>query len=177
MDSSATRTATLFRDYACTKLQEYAAQITRCVRLLSDEQAWHRVNEHCNSVGNLLLHLRGNVTQWIVSGIGGRPFERDRPAEFAQRAALPTEPLISALNHAIRQACEIIKAQADARLAEPVNIQGYDTTVLAAIFHVVEHFAFHTGQIVTMTKQIRDVDLSLYDAQGHRLDQRAHGIP
>ncbi|MCK6482608.1 MAG: DUF1572 family protein [Phycisphaerae bacterium] len=161
-----------FRDYAAAKLDDHLRQALRCARLLSGEQMWFRVNERSNSVGNLLLHLRGNVAQWIVAGIGGRSFERDRPAEFARRHPLPTEQLVADLESTVSDARRIISGLSDARLAEPVSIQGYDTTVVAAVFHVVEHFAFHTGQIVWATKVLLNVDLSLYDAHGRRLDAR-----
>jgi len=166
-----------FRNYAIGKLTDYCAQIARCVKLLSVEQVWSRSNERSNSVGNLLLHLRGNVSQWVLEGLGGRRYERDRPAEFAQREALPPDALMAALDQTIRDACAVIAALPDSRLGEAVTIQGYQTTVLAAVFHVVEHFAFHTGQIVWATKAMLNVDLSLYDAQGQRLDRRATGAP
>lgn len=164
---------TAFRDFAAAKLDDHLRQVLRCARMLSVEQMWFRANERSNSVGNLLLHLRGNVAQWIVAGIGGRPFERDRPAEFAQRHPLPSERLIGDLESTVNDARRIISHLSDARLAELVSIQGYDTTVLAAVFHVVEHFAFHTGQIVWATKVLLNVDLSLYDVHGRRLDWRA----
>lgn len=67
-----------FKDAACRKLEQDISQIARCAALLSDEQAWWRPNEHCNSVANLALHLAGNIRQWIVAGLGGEAFARDR---------------------------------------------------------------------------------------------------
>jgi uncharacterized damage-inducible protein DinB len=163
-----------FLAHACTKLAEHTGQIARCVGLLSTEELWHRANEHTNSVGNLLLHLTGNVGQWIFGGLGGQAVTRNRASEFAQRGPLPVRPLVDRLQKAVGEACEILM-KLDARgLATRRNIQGYDVTGQVAVFHVVEHFAFHTGQIVHMTKVLKDLDLSLYDAEGHK--RPGHGV-
>lgn len=151
---------------AVAKLKSDLAQAARCARLLSDEEAWRRENEYCNSVANLLLHLAGNVRQWIVQGVGGEPFERDRPAEFAARGPAPLAPVLAELERVVRRALEIIAALEPRQLAQRRSIQGYDVSTLQAVFHVVEHFSFHTGQIVHMTKVIRRCDLSRYDEQG-----------
>ena len=60
-----------------------------------------------------------------------------------------------------------------ARLAERVTIQKYDVTVLEAIFHVVEHFSHHTGQILFATKMLTGEDLGYYK----HLRAAAHGEP
>jgi uncharacterized damage-inducible protein DinB len=167
MDSS-TLLAEFVED-AARKLDGDVVQISRCVGMLSEDQAWHRVNAHCNSVANLLLHLRGNVGQWILGGVGGGAMERDRPAEFSERGPRPVAPILAALQATVAQAAATIRAITPAELAEPREIQGYRVSVMHAIFHVAEHFSFHTGQIVHMTKALLDVDLSLYDPHGRRL--------
>lgn len=159
------------------KLADHAAQVIRCAGLLSDAEAWQRVNEHSHSVANLLLHLRGNVLMWIVDGLGGQRFDRDRPAEFAARGPAPVAPLVEQLQEALRRADEVLAGLGADALARNYTIQGYDVTGLAAVFHVVEHFAFHTGQIISMTKALRNCDLSLYDAQGRRIDARRTTVP
>ncbi len=161
-------TAAAFTSYACAKLDQNMRQIERCVALLDDAAVWSRVNEHCNSVGNLLLHLTGNVRQWVLGGIAGQPVQRNRPAEFAQRAALPAAALVADLAGVIAAARNVLAALSSTDLATRRTIQTYEVTVLVAVFHVVEHFSWHTGQIAHMTKALRDVDLSLYDAEGHK---------
>ena len=158
-----------FTAYARTKLMMHLAQIVRCAGLLSEAELWQRTNEHCNSVGNLILHLTGNVRQWIVGGIGGEPFTRDRPAEFAQRGPLPAAEITGALEDVVRHACASIAGLDMAALGVRRTIQGYDVSTVVAVFHVVEHFSFHTGQIVHLTKAMKSVELSVYDAEGHRL--------
>lgn len=160
-----------FAQAVCRKLRQDLDQIARCVALLDAEQLWQRENTHCNSVGNLLLHLTGNVRQWILHGLGGEAFDRDRPGEFAARGPLPVEAALGPLTETVKRAIALIGALPPADFAQRRAIQGYDVTTLLAVFHVAEHFSFHTGQIVHMTKALRDVDLSLYDEQGRRLGQ------
>jgi uncharacterized damage-inducible protein DinB len=160
-----------FTDYACRKLRQNLSQVVRCVGLLGLDELWRRPNQHSNSIGNLVLHLTGNVRQWIMAGVGGEPFERDRPGEFAERGPLPTDQIVGELEGAVRRALEIISALDARALAVHRSIRDYEVTTQAAVFHVVEHFSLHTGQIVYATKVFRNVDLSLYDDQGRKLDR------
>ena len=165
-----------FVRFAAENLSEHLGRIRRCATLLSDAQVWYRPNENSNSIGNLMLHLRGNITQWIVSNLGGRAFNRDRPAEFAQREIIAKDVLIRQLEEAVAATCDVIRSGHD-KLGQRYKIQAYDVTGLEAIFHIVEHFAYHTGQIITTTKWLLDVDLSLYDDQGRRKDGKRTGAP
>jgi uncharacterized damage-inducible protein DinB len=166
-----------FNAYASTKLNDSLRQIEKCLNLLSPEQVWHRPNAVSNAIGNLGLHLAGNVRQWIVASLGGEPFERDRAAEFAQREPLPTAEILGRLRETVDRACDVIADLTPERLASRVTIQAYDVTGLEAVFHVVEHFSLHTGQIVYATKILINQDLSQYDDAGQRLDGRASGAP
>lgn len=156
--------------YACAKLARYAAQIRCCVQLLSPDELWQRPNLHCNAVGNLVLHLAGNVCQWIVGGLGGRDVARDRAAEFAARGGLDGAALLNRLEPVVRDACQVIRALSAESLARPATIQGYEVSGCVALVHVLEHFAYHTGQIIHATKSLRNVDLSLYDVHGQLVD-------
>jgi uncharacterized damage-inducible protein DinB len=169
--------AAIFSRYAIEKLGDHFAQIRRCAALLSEEQLWFRPNESSNSVANLLLHLAGNVNLWIVGGIGGRSVQRDRAAEFARRGGLSREQLVEPLSAVMDEASAVLRGASDETLAREFTIQKYRVSGIAAIVHVIEHFAFHTGQIVTTTKWLLDVDLSLYDEKGHRRDGRSEAVP
>src|SRR5215207_6285198 len=114
---------------------EYLHKLTRSLAAVSDADVWWRPNEASNSIGNLLLHLRGNVTQWIVGGVGRRPFQRTRPEEFSARSGAPAEKLLSDLTKTVQEACEIIASQTGDSLLERGQIQGYDVSVLEAIYH------------------------------------------
>jgi uncharacterized damage-inducible protein DinB len=142
---------------------DFMPKIARCLEELSEEDVWWRAHETNNSVGNLLLHLAGNVRQWIVSGIGGMPDGRQRSLEFSERNAIPTKIIWSTLQDAVREASQILESFPVGRLLETHRIQGFDNTALQAIFHVVEHFALHTGQIIYITKLREGRDLKFYN--------------
>jgi len=161
----------IFLTAAADKLAENLSRIETCVPKLAPDVLWARGSENENAVGNLLMHLDGNVRQWILSGIGGAAERRDRPAEFAARSGPGGAVLLANLSGTVHEAIATIRALPCARLNEAVTIQGYDTTVLAAIFHVVEHFSGHTYQIILMTKQAMHADLGFYgylSATGHK---------
>jgi len=152
----------IFLAAAADKLAENLGRIETCVPKLTPDVLWARDSENENAVGNLLLHLDGNVRQWILSGIGGAPERRDRAAEFAARSGPDGGALVTKLRGTVNEAIATIRTLPHARLHEAVTIQGYDTTVLAAIFHVVEHFSGHTYQIILMTKHATHEDLGFY---------------
>ena len=142
---------------------DYLPKIERCLELLTDEQIWWRANPQSNSIGNLLLHLSGNVRQWIVCGLGGAPDERDRDAEFAQRNMIPRDELLARLKQTLSEADGALAKFDAGKLLDNYSIQGCDVTALSAIFHVVEHFSMHAGQIIYITKQLTAGDLHFYD--------------
>src|SRR5215207_8995378 len=125
-------------------IADYTPKIERCVARLSDADIWWRANESSNSIGNLVLHLCGNVTMWIVGGVGSLPFERDRQREFDERRNISGTDLIDRLRAVVRQADAVMGAVRPEELLSRRQIQGYDVTVLEAIYHVVEHFSMHT---------------------------------
>ena len=143
--------------------KDYLPKIERSLALLNEEQIWWRSNPQSNSVGNLLLHLSGNVRQWIIVGLGGATDTRDRDAEFAQRDAIPCDELIGRLKQTLREADGTLAALDPERLLEKVRIQGLEVSVLEAILHVVEHFSMHAGQIIYITKLLSASDLHFYD--------------
>jgi len=143
--------------------EDFMPKIRKCLEILDDDDLWWRADETNNSVGNLVLHLCGNVRQWIVSGLGGLPDLRQRPQEFSERSHVPGAVLLAKLEETVQEADGVLAAfHSDALLAER-SIQGFQKTALQAIFHVVEHFSFHTGQIIYITKLRQRVDLKFYD--------------
>ncbi|HET9194675.1 MAG TPA: DUF1572 family protein [Vicinamibacterales bacterium] len=147
---------------AAEKLAENLERIETCVPKLPADSLWARASENENAVGNLLLHLDGNVRQWILSGIAGAPDTRDRPSEFGARSGVTAEAMLTSLRGTVGEAVEVIRSLPHRRLTETVRIQGYDATVLSAIFHVVEHFSGHTYQIILLTKRATGEDLGFY---------------
>lgn len=144
------------------RLREQSSRIQRCLEKLTAEQIWARGNENANAIGNLVMHLCGNVRQWIISGVGGAPDVRQRDQEFAARGGVPVPELVDKLRATIDEAVTVLDRVTAERLAEPLVIQGYHATGLAAIYHVVEHFSGHTGQIIFATKMLTGEDLGFY---------------
>jgi uncharacterized damage-inducible protein DinB len=130
---------------------------------LPDDAIWRRANQSSNSIGNLLLHLAGNVRQWIVGGVGEEKVERNRAAEFSARDGASGAALIENLARAVSEADSVLAGISVDDLARDCLIQDRETTVLEAIYHVVEHFSMHTGQIVLMTKAYAPDRIRFYD--------------
>jgi Protein of unknown function (DUF1572) len=154
--------STEFLDFSADKLAELMNRIDTCVEKLTPEQIWMRANANQNAVGNLLLHLNGNVRQWLLHGVGSQPDVRDRDAEFAAEGEARAAELLARLRITVDEAIVLVRALPHRRLMERFWVQGYEVTVLAAIYHVVEHFAGHTYQIIYATKLCTGEDLGFY---------------
>ena len=146
---------------------EYPTKIAFCLGELPADALWRRLDDASNSVGNLLLHLEGNVRQWIISSVGGAPDARHRAGEFGARAGADGAALLTALRHTLREADAVIGGLTAEDLASRRTIQGRDVSVLDAVYHVVEHFSLHTGQIILLTKLLAPGRIKFYeDAKG-----------
>ena len=151
---------------------EYLPKVRAALISLTDEDVWWRPNEASNSIGNLLLHLAGNIRQWIVAGVGATADTRDRAAEFAARGQLTKDAALAALEQAVTEAVATLAAFPSSRLSDAVSIQGRDLVVFDAVYHVIEHFAMHTGQILWIAKARSGADLGFYrDAGGLAVPQ------
>ncbi|HEV8358571.1 MAG TPA: DinB family protein [Gemmatimonadales bacterium] len=144
----------------------YLPKIRAAVERLGEEDLWWRPNEASNSIGNLMLHLAGNIRQWIVSGVGGAPERRDRAAEFARREPLGRDDLLALLTEAVLEAEAVIARTDPDDLNERRAVQGRTVTALQAIYHAVEHFGMHTGQILYIAKLRAARDLGFYAMVG-----------
>jgi uncharacterized damage-inducible protein DinB len=146
--------------------KEYPIKIRHCVDALPRAAVWARPNEASNSVGNLLVHLTGNVTEWILGGVGRRPIERYRAGEFAQRDGAEAAKLLANLEAVLKDADSVLAGLTESDLERSLVVQDRDTTVLGVIYHVVEHFSMHTGQIVYMTKIYAPGKIQFYEDAG-----------
>ena len=144
-------------------LMEYLPKIQKCIAELSDEDVWWRSDETNNSIGNLILHLSGNVRQWIVGGLGGVSDVRNRAQEFSERTHIAKSALLKKLEDTLRDADRVLEQFDSRRLLEPTTLQGFEATYLDALSHVVEHFALHLGQIIFITKLRAKKDLKFYN--------------
>lgn len=140
----------------------YLPRIEQAIDGVSIDNVWWRANAASNSIGNLILHLDGNVRQWIISGLGGDTDVRDRQQEFDARSGMHQAQLLRQLRATVGEADRVLAHIDHATLLEPRRIQSYDVTIMQAIYAVVEHFSMHTGQIILLAKMWKG-DLRLYD--------------
>jgi uncharacterized damage-inducible protein DinB len=156
-----------FLAFAATRLRQSQAEIARCLDQLGEEQMWHRGGDYENSIANLLLHLAGNMRQWVLHGIDGQPDVRLRDDEFALSPTMASSEARAIFNTTIEESALVLEALAAGRLLTVIDPQPTGTwrhmTILEAIFQVVGHVQLHKGQIIVLTKQLvqRDLDLSM----------------
>jgi hypothetical protein len=160
---TASSPSSLFIEFSRRKLlEEYWPRLRACVESLTDEQIWWRPNEASNSIGNLILHLNGNVRQWLVSPFSRLEDTRDRPAEFSRRELISKSDLLSRLGATLAQASDVLSRLTEPDLLTSFEIQGYTVTGLYAVYQVVEHFGMHYGQILFVTKLLRGENPGFY---------------
>ena len=143
-------------------LEESLPRIRACLAELTDNEIWFRPNEQSNSMGNLVLHLCGNVGQYILSGLGEAPDRRERPKEFSERGPVPRADLLARLERTMEEAGRVIDRLDAANLLRKRVVQGFDYDGLGILIHVVEHFSYHTGQIAYFVKARKGIDLGFY---------------
>ena len=159
-------------------LEVHLPRVEACLRKLAPEQIWWSANSASNSAGNLVLHLEGNVRQWIVAGLGGRPYRRERDREFSESGPIPGRALLTRLRRAVRDGDRVLRKLDAAGLARSYTIQGFQVTGLDAVFHVVEHFSQHSGQIILLTKMLAGKDLKFTRLPGEKKRRgKARSLP
>ncbi len=137
-----------------------------CLERLREEDVWWRPNEASNAVGNLVLHLCGNLRQWVVTGLGGADDTRSRPEEFARREGASRADLIDLLEATLADAGRTLEALDPTELHRERTIQGTRVSGLVALYHAVEHFSMHAGQILWITKLRLGEGLGFYRVEG-----------
>jgi len=152
-----------FLEFSRNKLlNQYFPRLRKAVEPLSQEQIWWRPNPASNSIGNLVLHLNGNIWQWLVASFNRLEDRRDRPAEFNATGDLSAADLLDRLGQTMEEASKVLSRLTPEELLATWHIQGYSVTGLAAVYQVVEHFGLHYGQIVYITKMQEGRDLGFY---------------
>lgn len=140
-------------------------RIAKCLDELTDNEIWYRPNESSNSIGNLILHLCGNITQYIISSIGGEADNRERDKEFSATGGIRKEELLIKLEDTVNKAIAVIHNCSEEDLLKVRSVQGFTYTGIGNIIHVTEHYSYHTGQIALLTKLIKNKDLGFYAGQ------------
>ena len=163
MTDTNTDVTALFLDYSRKKLIEQDwPRLRSCVEPLTGEQVWWRPNPASNSIGNLILHMNGNMRQWLVTSFNGQEDKRNRPAEFNQAGSISASALLDQLGATVEAASQVLARLTPAELLAQYEIQGYTVSGLYAVYQVVEHFAMHYGQILYIAKSLSGKDLDFY---------------
>lgn len=137
-------------------------RLRKCIQLLPDAELWHRPNAETVSAGNLVLHLCGNMRQWICSGLGGEPDHRKRAHEFTEPGPFPQSVLLEKLDTTERDAKAVLRRIDPLTLLEKRPVQAYEESGLSCLVHVVEHCSYHTGQVTYIAKSRLGVDTQYY---------------
>ena len=143
-------------------LQDSVPRIKKCLDQLEDAEIWYRPNHNTVSVGNLILHLCGNVRQWILSGMAGKPDHRKRQDEFDTPGPISRQKLLEDLDHLMEEVSHYLNTIGFDQLLAVYKVQGFEETGVAILIHVVEHFSYHVGQISYFVKTRKDIDLKYY---------------
>ena len=151
-----------FIEQAILRMDEYLVKIEKCLDELEEKDIWLRPNESSNSIGNQILHLCGNITQYIIAGLGNEKDLRDRDREFNARGGISKPELYDKLFRVVEEAKEVIINLDQDAFRKIRSVQGFELSGIGIVLHVVEHFSYHTGQIIMWTKMIRNIDLGFY---------------
>jgi len=161
---------TQFIKESCAYLALNLPRVKKCLLLLTEDEIWHKPGTHTNSIANLILHLNGNITQYILSGLGGIRDTREREKEFTAKSGYTGEELYQMLETTVLEANKVLENLPVEMLTANYTVQGFTITGIGIIVHVTEHFSYHTGQIAFLTKYLKDEDLGFYS--GLDLNQR-----
>lgn len=153
---------TEFKEQAIYRMEESRKRVLACLDLVPEERIWEQPNSALNSMGNLVLHLCGNITQYILTTLGGAADNRNRDAEFSTRGGKNREELKKLFDSVLQQSIDRIALATDAELAAVKAVQVYELSGIGIILHVTEHLSYHTGQIALLTKLITEEDLGFY---------------
>jgi len=138
------------------------ARIVQCLSYLSEEEVWTRPNEQTASIGNLILHLSGNVRQWICAGLGQKEDVRKRDTEFSTETGVSKAELMETIKRTIIDAQDVVEKLGVEDLAKIYKVQVYEESGLSIIVHVIEHFSYHIGQITYAVKSRKNIDTKYY---------------
>jgi uncharacterized protein DUF1572 len=137
-------------------------KIRTCLDEFEESEVWKRPNPHSNSVGNLILHLSGNIRQWIISSLGNVQDVRERDKEFSSDSGYTKQELFQKLSLTVEEAKKVLKNISTEEILKKRKIQGNVHSGIAVIIRVTEHYSYHTGQIIFWTKLLKDKDLGFY---------------
>lgn len=152
----------LINEFKRRVFEESYSRIFKCLDSLDENQIWYAPNKNVPSIGNLVLHLCGNMRQWILSGLGHKPDNRERDKEFVPHQNIRKSELVFLMENLRVNVREVLLELPDGFTEKRITIQGFNETGLSVLTHVMEHFSYHTGQITTLAKIQQNKDLGYY---------------
>lgn len=151
-----------FIEQSLNFINQCTVKIKNCMMELNEKDIWYSPNENLNSVGNLILHLSGNIREYIISSLGGEPDIRERDLEFWTRGGFTKAELIMKLEDTVEKAKIVIAGISLENLLQVRVVQGFSYSGVGNIIHVTEHYSYHTGQIIFLTKLMKNIDMGFY---------------
>lgn len=152
-----------FNNNACYRLDESTRMVQIAIKDLTLEQIWSKPNAQLNSIANLMLHLQGNMTQYVISSLGGMPDNRERNKEFETTSGLNKDELMMGLLQVVEQVKEVINNCGEEEYLRVRQVQGFSLSGVGVVLHAVEHYSYHTGQIAFWVKLLQGQNLGFYD--------------
>jgi len=151
-----------FRANVQLRLDENTGKVRTCLDRVTEAECWYRPNDATLSIGTTLVHLNGNITQYVLSALGGQPDVRERDREFSTLGGLTKAQAWQRLEETLAKAAEIIRHLPDHAWLTGRHVQGYHLTAIGILLHVVEHYSYHTGQVVYITKHLHPQPMGFY---------------
>lgn len=151
-----------FKSQSIHRIELNTPRIVKCLAELTEEEVWQRPNDVSNSIGNLILHLCGNIRQYAISSLGGKEDTRERDKEFSATGGYTKAELLNKLETTVAEAIQTIKDSTEENLLLVRSVQGFTYSGIGIIVHVTEHYSYHTGQIVFWTKLLKNKDMGFY---------------
>jgi uncharacterized damage-inducible protein DinB len=151
-----------FKEHSIDRIERNTPRVATCLEQLSEEDVWQSPNDISNSIGNLILHICGNMRQYIISSIGGEEDRRERDKEFSATGGYTKAELLQKLETTVNEAVQVVKDAGIDELLRIRSVQGYSYSGVGNIIHVTGHYSYHTGQIAFWTKLLKNKDLGFY---------------
>ena len=151
-----------FKEQCVYRNEENTKRIIQCLEKISETEIWKAPNESSNSMANIILHLCGNITQYIIAALGNHDDHRERDKEFSTTGGYNKAELIHKLSATVAQANDIIRHISEEALMKRYSVQGFNLSGIGIIIHVTEHYSNHTGQVAFWVKEIKNIDLGFY---------------
>lgn len=157
---------------ALYRIDESTRMIKKSLSEISEEEVWQKPNASLNSIANLMLHLCGNISQYVISSLGETEDKRNRDVEFSTTGELTKDELLKKLEDVVDTAKRVIFDATPNQLVQKWSVQGFSFSGVGIILHVVEHYSYHTGQIAFWVKQLKNKDLGFYDGMDLNLKNK-----